>query len=1661
MSALLVSPDQSKVVVAGRFATLDGQSPGGIGAVDAVTGASTGWSSSFPLQDASVNSGFTSLTTDGTNVIGSGYNFHGNGGSGNFEGRFESDFSGNLIWLDSCHGDTYDTFIQRGVLYEVGHSHDCSDVGAWDDTNPRSYHRALAETLTPSGQPLLHNTNSGYSDFGGLPSNSLYHWYPTLSAGTYTGQTQAAWSVTGTSDYLSLGGEFPKINGKAQQGLVRFAVPGKAPLKWPPYVATTMTPTAVSLTAGTARVRWQSTWDADNNTLTYNVYRDGGTTPVFTTTASTNFWTLPWLGFTDSGLSPGSTHTYKVSVIDPNNNRINSPVSAPVTISSTTVTPSTYANDVGVDGATEFWPLSEDSSTNQAYDRAGYDDLTLDSGVTRGAPGPIAGDAGTASTFPGTSAGSSTAATNEYAPDTFSLEAWVKTNTTTGGKIIGFGDGIDTPSTNNDRQIYMDNAGHLLFGVNSTTNKSIASSATYNDNAWHHVVASFSAVNGANLYVDGARVARNQALTTALHYEGQWRVGGDTTSGWPSAPSSPYFKGTLADVAVYPSALPLTTVQRHFADSGRTVSAPSAPADAYGAAVYADQPDLYWRLNDSSGQAVADSSPNQAPGTYTSAGVTKQQSPAFPDSGKSARFDGTSGGAASATTFPNPVVYSEEAWFKTTTKVGGRIIGFSSSATGNSTNDDRMVYMNTSGQLVFGANVASKFTVTTPGSYNDGIWHQVVATQGSDGMHLYVDGQPGVSNTASSSTAYNGYWRIGGDKTWTGSSSSFFAGSIDEVSVYPVELGADRVLAHFNAAGGTGTNAPPTASIATPSCTYLQCSFDGSNSNDPDGSIASYAWDYGDTTTGAGATPSHTYAAPGTYTVTLTVTDDSGATATATQTVTVQRAPTASFTVSCKALTCSFDATASSPGSGTITNYSWDFGDGGTDTGMTTTHKYVSAGPKSVTLTVADSANGTNSATNVAHPADNQAPTAQFTVSCPDLTCTVDGSGSSDPDGNVVGYSWNYGDGSTDTGATPAPHTYAAAGNYTITLTVTDDLGATGTKSTVVAPGDVPPTAAFTSSCSALACTFDASTSGDTDGSIKSYAWTFGDGSTGTGVAPVHIYSGAGTDTVTLTVTDDQGATGTVSHDVAPTAPLGPTPFAQDTFNRTVASGWGTADQGGAWTVSGTTSVTPGKGIFTLAKAGAASTSYLGSVSTTDADVNTTVASDKAPTGGGSYFYLVGRRVGTNTEYRAIVHLLASGAVGISFTKLAGTTTETVVKAETTVPGLTYTAGTPLHIRAQVTGTNPTTLRIRAWTGATEPTTWAATATDTSAVLQAAGGVGLRAYISGSTTNAPTTFTITSFTAQPTIAGGGGGGGGGAVDAPPTAAFTSTCVALACTFDASTSGDTDGSIKSYAWTFGDGSTGTGVAPVHIYSGAGTDTVTLTVTDDQGATGTVSHDVAPTAPLGPTPFAQDTFNRTVASGWGTADQGGAWTVSGTTSVTPGKGIFTLAKAGAASTSYLGSVSTTDADVNTTVASDKAPTGGGSYFYLVGRRVGTNTEYRAIVHLLASGAVGISFTKLAGTTTETVVKAETTVPGLTYTAGTPLHIRAQVTGTNPTTLRIRAWTGATEPTTWAATATDTSAVLQAAGGVGLRAYISGSTTNAPTTFTITSFTAQPTA
>ncbi len=560
VAAMVLAPDGSKVIVGGQFSTLNHVAALGLGALDPITGATLPWAANQKVNDSGPNAGITSLTTDGTQVYGTGFVF---GAGGNLEGVFGANpDTGAINWIDDCHGDNYDTFATGNIFYTVSHSHFCGDIGAYPQTDPWTFQRATAFTNYATGT-VGHNPYGGYTDWFGNPAPTQLDWYPTLTTGTYTGQSQAAWSVTGNSSYIALGGEFPTVNSTPQQGLVRFAIKTIAPNKVGPHPFATLTPNVTSLTSGTARVGWQTTYDQDNEALTYKVVRDGNTaSPVYTTTVNSKFWNRPAIGFTDTGLVPGSTHTYRVYVYDSFGNS-NSGSSVSVTVGSAAT--SAYANDVTAAGATDYWRLGESSGTT-GYDSASFNDLVEQSGVGHGAAGAITGDPNTASTFDGTANGSAASTSAIPGPNTFTEEAWFKTTSTSGGKVIGFGDTATGTSSNYDRQVYLDNSGHVIFGVYTGATQTLATAGTYNDGNWHQVVASLSPA-GTVLYVDGVKIGQNASVTAGQAYTGYWRIGGDNLSGWPSQPASNFLNGSIDEVAIYPTALTAAQVTKQYQDA--------------------------------------------------------------------------------------------------------------------------------------------------------------------------------------------------------------------------------------------------------------------------------------------------------------------------------------------------------------------------------------------------------------------------------------------------------------------------------------------------------------------------------------------------------------------------------------------------------------------------------------------------------------------------------------------------------------------------------------------------------------------------------------------------------------------------------------------------------------------------------------------------------------------------------------------------------------------------------------------------------------------------------------------------------------------------------------------------------------------------------------
>ncbi|MBK8756846.1 MAG: PKD domain-containing protein [Actinomycetales bacterium] len=1593
--SMVLTPDGSKVVAGGQFPNANGAVANGMAAFDPVSGTRVTWLANNTIKDAT-NGAITSLKTDGTYIYGSGYSY---GTGATFEGPFSLNPSdGSIRWLNDCQGDTYDVQPIGPVTYLVGHAHNCLMINEFPDTSPRvRWQRAIA---VPSYPTTVNKGPDMYGwNYAGLPAAGLLHWFPDLTAGTVTGQAQAAWSVSGNSQYTVVGGEFPKINGVAQQGLGRFAMPTVAPKKrapqWDTNPARTIPPVIASGSIpGVIRISFPSAWDQDNKTLTYKVIRDQdlpSRATVAEFTSPSNFWTLPMLGATDSNPPPGP-HTYSVKITDPDGNATWSTTSNPATL---TAGSAPYAMALLADSPVHYWRMNDSGST--LADALGDWHGIYADGTTKGQAGALLSETDTAAAFNGTSTGYAVTATSvpTLAPATFSVEAWFKTSSTAGGKIVGWGNATNASSTSYDRHIYINGSGQLTFGVYAGATKTLTSGTGYNDGQWHHVVGAVDQAAGMTFYVDGRRIGALNGAIKAEQKTGYWHIGGDTLGTWPNAPSNRYLDGTIDEVAVYQTALTPAQVAAHYTASGRTVPNPTDPAYSYGQAVTASNPTIYWRLDEATGRMVIDTTANGNYGTYSSGGVTYNQPGAVAGS-NGVTLNGTSGWLGGQTAFVNPTVYTEEIWFKSTSIKGGRLMGFGNAATGTSTSNDRVLFLTNTGKIVFGTYTGVENRITTDASYNNGAWHHVVATQGAAGMQLYVDGILVGTNPQTAAQNFTGYWRVGYDVPWSGATSGYLAGSVDEAAVYLRELPASEIRAHYVAGGGVLPNILPTAAAAA-TAVGLDVTVTADGSTDEDGTIASIVWDFGDGTTGVTGSPAtHRYAADGAYQVTVTVTDNAGGTATKTIPVTVTNTlPTAALntTVASRLVTATGTGTDTD---GTIESYSWDFGDGtAAVTGPTATHTYAADGTYLVTLTVTDNAGGTATATGPV-TVTNGAPTAALVLTTTAArSVAADGSGSSDPDGTIASYSWDFGDGTPAASGVTATHTYAVDGTYVVTLTVTDNVGTVGTATGQVVIANQAPTAALVlTKTAARSVAADGSGSSDPDGTIASYSWDFGDGTPAqTGVTAVHTYATDGQYTVTLTVTDDLGAT-------ASTTGLA------DASNQLPAATFTANTQQTSLSVD-------------------ASASF---------DADGTIA---------SYSWDFGDGTPAQTGVTATHVYAVAGSYTVTLTVTddlgAVSTASQVIATDNKAPVAAFTAtGSPQHVAVDASASHDEDGTVTAYSWDFGDGTASVSGVTAAHDYAAAGTYQVTLTVTddlGATATSTQAVTVES------------------INQLPTADFTVSGGELVMGYDGSSSSDPDGSIVGYAWTFGDGTTGTGPVVSKTYTAPGNYQVTLTVTDNRGGIATKTSTVWVTGT-----FARDAFDRTLASGWGTATQGGAWTVASSAtpfSVTPNLGAMKIT-AGQTASAVLSGVTATDADLSVKFSLDKLGGGSGTQVTVIGRGDKSN-GYRGKLVVSSTGAMTLSVLKVvAGTETTLISKA---VTGVTYVPGDTYNLRVQVWGSGTTSLRAKVWkVGTTEPTTWLASATDTTAAFQVPASIGLLSYLSASATNAPVTVKYSEFAAR---
>lgn len=589
--------------------------------------------------------------------------------------------------------------------------------------------------------------------------------------------------------------------------------------------------------------------------------------------------------------------------------------------------------------------------------------------------------------------------------------------------------------------------------------------------------------------------------------------------------------------------------------------------------------------------------------------------------------------------------------------------------------------------------------------------------------------------------------------------------------------------------------------------------FDGTSSSDPDGHIVSYAWDFGDGGSATSPKPVHSFARPGTYQVTMQVTDNSTTDtdgATDTLTVTVTDAP--NTTPSARAgddVTAivgeiiHFDASGSEDPSGNLIGYEWDFGDGNGAIGPEPSYAYVWPGDYDVTLTVRDDsglANDLHSDTLKVTILDrpNADPVA---IAGPNLAVSVgeviafDGTRSSDPDGNLTAFDWSFGDGSQAIGPTPQ-HAYERPGTYEVALAVRDDSGLANEAdmdllAVVVNQPPVAEAGALQHVTTGLV-QFNGTGSHDEDGVVIRYAWNFGDGGVGSGARPHHVYREAGIYDVTLTVTDDSGTststavdTTTITVNAAPIADAGPD-LVGAPGEQLVFSGDGSLDPDGAvstymWDFRDGTTATGPVAVHSYDEPG---TYY----------VRLSIQDDSHQDGAVDY-----------SETKVLINAAPTADAGHDLRAAPGAAI-TFDGANSFDPD-----GTLVSYRWDFSDQNAPTDGVTV-----------------SRVFETPG----------------------SYTAQLTVVDDSGAINGISeaeisilINHQPVAEAgrNQDTSELTIVFDGSGSADADGDGLTYAWSFGDETTATGVRVVHTYASGGTYPVQLVVDDGTGLDNSSSHD----------------------------------------------------------------------------------------------------------------------------------------------------------------------------------------------------------------------------
>ncbi|HEV2119762.1 MAG TPA: PKD domain-containing protein [Candidatus Bathyarchaeia archaeon] len=646
-----------------------------------------------------------------------------------------------------------------------------------------------------------------------------------------------------------------------------------------------------------------------------------------------------------------------------------------------------------------------------------------------------------------------------------------------------------------------------------------------------------------------------------------------------------------------------------------------------------------------------------------------------------------------------------------------------------------------------------------------------------------------------------------------------------------------------------------------------------------------YAWAFGDGTTGTTNPITHTYTTTGPFTVVLTVTDANTKTATATHTI--GSAPPFTVTITCPTtgtVGAAVNCTVSATGGTTPYTFAWTAtgGSPASGTGATFSTTYSVKGMKTISVAGTDSATPTaatdtkSASVNIAALALTVTPTVPTTGTVgTSVSVSATATGGTSP----YTFTWDFGDGSATVTGASASHTYTAKNTFVVKVTVLDAnvVSASNTASITVSPLALATDFTFPATITPnVAATFTATTTGGT--APYTYAWTFGDGGTGTTNPVSHTYASTGPFTVVLTVTDANAKTATATHTVG-SAPVftvtincpatgtvgtavactasssggtGTVTFAWTATGGSPASGTGssfstTYNVKGTVTISviGTDSATPtpniqSKSASVIIAALALTTDFTASPTPIVANSPVTFT---ATTSGGTPAYTYSWTFGDTTTgtgnpaahtysttgpFTVVETVTDANGITASATHTIGSAAALAVTINCPAAG---TVGTPLNCTATSTGGTGTVTFSWTATGGTPSSGIGASFTTTYSVK---GTVSISVTGTDSATPIPNTQTKSASITMAAVA----------LSADFTFSPTTPTNATLVTFTATVTGGT--APNTYTWSFGDTTTGTGNPATHTYVTPGTFIVMLTVTDMNGVSTTATHSVTVTS-----------------------------------------------------------------------------------------------------------------------------------------------------------------------------------------------------------------------